>query len=279
MCPPRPDLARDGLTMGRLDDRVVLITGSTGIAGATAERAALEGASVFIVSRTESNARGLAERVGGAWAAADLTDEAAVDTAVTAAIDRFGRIDGLFSAAGGSGRPFGDGPIHAVTGDAWDATVSLNLRSHALVCARVVRHMRERSDREDRSRGSVLLLGSVLATAPVPEYFATHAYAAAKGGLAALMTTMAATYVRDRIRVNMLVPSLTDTPMAARAASDHTILAYTTRKQPLAGPLLDPDEVAKAAIFFLSDESRAVTGQSLAIDGGWSLVSTSAEPT
>jgi NAD(P)-dependent dehydrogenase (short-subunit alcohol dehydrogenase family) len=85
--------------------------------------------------------------------------------------------------------------------------------------------------------------------------------------------------VRDRIRVNMLAPALTDTPMAARAATDHTILAYTARKQPLAGPLLDPDEVAKAAIFFLSDESRTVTGQSLAIDGGWSLVSTSAEPT
>jgi NAD(P)-dependent dehydrogenase (short-subunit alcohol dehydrogenase family) len=165
-----------------------------------------------------------------------------------------------------------------VTGDAWDATLSLNLRSHALVCARVVRQMREQPELEDRSRGSVLLLGSVLATAPVPEYFATHAYAAAKGGLAALMTTMAATYVRDRIRVNMLAPALTDTPMAARAANDQTILAYTARKQPLAGPLLDPDEVAKAAIFFLSDESRAVTGQSLAIDGGWSLVSTSAEP-
>jgi NAD(P)-dependent dehydrogenase (short-subunit alcohol dehydrogenase family) len=264
--------------MGRLDDHVVLVTGSTGIAGATAERAAAEGASVFVVSHTEANARDLAERVGGAWAAADLTDEGEVGAAVTAAIDRFGRIDGLFSAAGGSGRRFGDGPIHDVTGDAWDATLSLNLRSHALVCARVVRQMREQPEREDRSRGSVLLLGSVLATSPVPEYFATHAYAAAKGGLAALMTTMAATYVRDRIRVNMLAPALTDTPMAARAANDQTILAYTARKQPLAGPLLDPDEVAKAAIFFLSDESRAVTGQSLAIDGGWSLVSTSAEP-
>jgi NAD(P)-dependent dehydrogenase (short-subunit alcohol dehydrogenase family) len=265
--------------MGRLDDRVVLVTGSTGIAAATAERAAAEGAAVFVVSRTEANARDLAERVGGAWAAADLTDEREVGAAVTAAIDRFGRIDCLFSAAGGSGRRFGDGPIHAVTGDAWDATLSLNLRSHALVCAGVVRHMREQPEREGRSRGSVLLLGSVLATSPVPEFFGTHAYAAAKGGLATLMTTMAATYVRDRIRVNMLAPGLTDTPMAARAANDQAILAYSARKQPLAGPLLDPGEVAKAAIFFLSDESRAVTGQALAIDGGWSLVSTSAEPT
>jgi NAD(P)-dependent dehydrogenase (short-subunit alcohol dehydrogenase family) len=79
--------------------------------------------------------------------------------------------------------------------------------------------------------------------------------------------------VDDRIRVNLLVPSLTDTPMATRAAADPATLAYTARRQPLAGPMLDPDEVAKAAIFFLSDESRAVTGQTLAVDGGWSVVS------
>lgn len=264
---------------GRLAGRVVLITGSTGIAAAAAERASAEGASVFVASRTEAHARALAERLGAAgWAAAELTDEAAVDRAVGAAIDRFGRIDGLFSAAGGSGRRFGDGPIHSVTGEAWDATLALNLRSHALVCSRVVRAMRDQPVGTDGTRGSVVLLGSVLAASPVPELFATHAYAAAKGALTALMTTMAATYIGDRIRVNLVVPALTDTPMSARAAGDPDILEFTARKQPLAGPLLDPDEVAKAAVFFLSDESRAVTGQSLAVDGGWSIVSTSAGP-
>jgi NAD(P)-dependent dehydrogenase (short-subunit alcohol dehydrogenase family) len=264
---------------GRLDGRVVLVTGSTGIAGATAERAVAEGASVFVVSRTEAHARQLGERLPGAgWATADLTDEAAIAAAVTAAARRFGRIDALFSAAGGSGRRLGDGPIHTMTGDAWDATLALNLRSHALVAGRVVGVMRDQPPDDAGSRGSIVLLGSVLATSPVPEYFSTHAYAAAKGGLDALMRTMAAAYVRDGIRVNLLVPSLTDTPMAARAAGDAAILDYTARKQPLAGPLLDPDDVAKAALFFLSDESGAVTGQSLAVDGGWSIVSTSAEP-
>ena len=266
--------------MDRLADRVVLVTGSTGIAAATADRAAAEGASVFVVSRTKDNARALAERVErGAWAAADLTDEAAVDAAVTAAVDRFGHIDGLFSAAGGSGRRFGDGPIHSLTGEAWEATAALNLRSQVLVCARVVRAMREQPPDASGIRGSILILGSVTAAAPVPELFGTHAYAAAKGALTALMTSMAATYIRDRIRVNLVAPSLTATPMATRAASDPDILEYAARKQPLAGPLLDPDGVAKAAIYFLSDESRAVTGQYLAVDGGWSIVSTSAGPT
>lgn len=264
---------------GRLADRVILVTGSTGIAAATAERAAAEGARVFVVSREADHAHALGERLpGGAWAAAELTDEAAVDSAVTAALDRFGRIDGLFSAAGGSGRRFGDGPIHTVTADAWEATAALNLRTQILVCARVVRAMREQSPDASGMRGSILLLGSITTEAPVPELFGTHGYAAAKGALTALMTTMAATYIADRIRVNLVAPSLTATPGASRAAADVHILEYARRKQPLAGPMLDPDEVAKAAIYFLSDESRAVTGQTLAVDGGWSIVSTSAEP-
>lgn len=263
---------------GRLADRVVLITGSTGIAAAAAEHAVTEGARVFIVSRTADHARALAERIDGGWAAADLTDEVAVDRAVATALERFGRLDGLFAVAGGSGRRFGDGPVHTLTGDAWAATADLNLRTQVLTCARVVRAMREQPTNDGGTRGSIVLLGSVTTTAPVPELFATHAYATAKGALTALMTTMAATYIGDRIRVNLVAPSLTATPMAARAAGDPHILAYAARKQPLAGPMLDPADVANAAIYFLSDESRAVTGQSLAVDGGWSIVSTTAEP-
>jgi NAD(P)-dependent dehydrogenase (short-subunit alcohol dehydrogenase family) len=265
--------------MGRLDGRVILVTGSTGIAAATAVRAHDEGAEVFVVSRTADHARSLADRVDGGWFAADLADEGAVDAAVDAALERHGRIDGLFSVAGGSGRRFGDGPIHTMTSDAWEATATLNLRTQILTCSRVVRAMRDQPPNGSGTRGSILLLGSVTTARPVPELFATHGYAAAKGALTALMTSMAATYIGERIRVNLVAPSLTATPMATRAAGDPHILEYARRKQPLAGEMLDPDEVAHAAIYFLSDESRAVTGQSLAVDGGWSVVSTTAEPT
>ena len=266
--------------MSRLEGRVILITGSTGIAAATATRAAAEGARVMIVSRTPEHARACATELGerGAWFAAELGDEPAVAAAVEATLARFGRIDGLFSVAGASARRFGDGPVHTLTADAWEHTAALNLRPQILTCAHVVRVMREQPPNDSGTRGSVVLLGSVTATAPVPELFGTHGYAAAKGALISLMTTMAATYVADRIRVNLIAPSLTATPMAQRAASDPHILAYAARKQPLAGPMLDPVEVAHAAIYFLSDESRTVTGQSLAVDGGWSVVSTTADP-
>jgi len=269
--------------MNRLRDRVCLVTGSTGIAAAAARRFAAEGAAVFVVSRTEDHARTLAEEIaasGGTvgWAVAELSDEAAVDAAVAACVRRFGRIDGLFSVAGGSGRRFGDGPIHTVSRDAWDRTLELNLTTQAVVCRAVVARMRDQEPNGSGTRGSILLMGSVTASDPAPEFFATHAYAAAKGALTSLMTTMAAAYLPDRIRVNVVAPGLTETPMAGRASADPAIRAYAARKQPLAGEMMDPDEVAQAAVYFLSDESRAVTGQLLKIDGGWSVASVSPEP-
>jgi NAD(P)-dependent dehydrogenase (short-subunit alcohol dehydrogenase family) len=259
-------------------DRVCLVTGSTGIAAATAEELAADGASVFVVSRTADHARALADRIGGGWAAADLADEAAVEAAVEACIERFGRIDGLFAVAGGSGRRFGDGPIHTVSRDAWDRTLELNVTTQALVCRAVVARMRDQEPNASGTRGSILLMGSVTATDPAPEFFATHAYAAARAATIGLMTTMAAGYLRDRIRVNVVAPGLTDTPMATRAGGDPTIRAYAARKQPLAGEMMDPREVAHAAVFLLSDESRAITGQVLKVDGGWSVASVSPEP-
>lgn len=269
--------------MNRLSGLVCLVTGSTGIAAASAELFAEEGAAVFVASRDEAHCRDLAERIkatGGRveYRRADLADEHEVEAAVQACVDAFGRIDGLFSVAGGSGRRFGDGPIDQVDAEAWEKTLALNLRTQALVCGSVVRRMRAQPPNDSGTRGSILLMGSVTATDPVPELFGTHAYAAAKGAIASLATAMAATYIGDRIRVNAVAPSLTATPMAARAAADERILAFAARKQPLAGPMLDAREVANAAVYFLSHESRAVTGQLLKIDGGWSVVSVGPEP-
>src|SRR5690242_1603056 len=105
---------------GRLRDRVCVVTGSTGIGAASARRFAAEGASVFVVSQTAEHARTLADELaaGGSaagWAAADLRENGAADAAIAAAVDRFGRIDGLFAVAGASGRRWGDARVHELS--------------------------------------------------------------------------------------------------------------------------------------------------------------------
>jgi NAD(P)-dependent dehydrogenase (short-subunit alcohol dehydrogenase family) len=260
----------------RSDGRTYIITGSTGIAAATARRLAAEGARLFIASRTEAHCVALVDELTamGAEAASltvDLLEDDGADRVVDAARARFGRIDGVFNVAGGSGRRFGDGPVHRATAAAWDATVDLNGRTLFLMCAAAARAMRAQDPDPDGSRGVILNMSSVLATHPSPTHFATHAYAAAKGAIEALTRTMAAYYAPAGIRVNAIAPSLTRTPMATRAAEDPDVMAFAAWKQPLVRGFVEPEHVADAAAFLLSRDSRAVTGQVLSVDGGFGV--------
>ena len=262
--------------VGRLAGRACLVTGSTGMAAAAALRFAREGASVFVTSRTEEHCRQLVERIQGdggrtAYASAELTEPADVERAVAACREAFGRIDGVFNVAGGTGRRFCDAPVHEATPEGWDRTLALNARSAFLVCRAVVRAMLDQEPNEAGVRGSILNMSSILAFHPSPRFFGTHAYAVSKGAIASLTVTMAAYYAPHRIRVNAVAPSLVTTPMSARAAADEATRAYTVQKQPLAGGFMEPEDIAHAAVFFLADESRFVTGQLLKIDAGWSV--------
>lgn len=261
---------------GRLSAKVCLVTGSTGIAEAAALRFAEEGAALFITSRTEAHCRELAERialVGGrvAYRTAELTSEDEVIGAVAACVEAFGRIDGLFSVAGGSGRPFGDGPLHEITLDGWEATLQLNLRGQFLVMREVVRRMLAQPADPTGGRGSILLMSSISAFHPAPAHYATHAYATAKAAIAGLVATTAAYYGPVGIRVNAVAPGAVTSPMSARAAADPPTVAYASRRQPLTRGFLAAEDVSGAAVFLLSDESRVVTGQVLGVDAGWSV--------
>ena len=113
-------------------------------------------------------------------------------------------------------------------------------------------------------------MASVLAYAPSPRYFATHAYAATKAAAIGLTQSAAAFYADRNIRFNAVAPALIDTPQAARAVGDPQIMQYIASKQPLDGGRVGrPDDVDSAVVYFLSDESRFVTGQVLAVDGGF----------
>jgi NAD(P)-dependent dehydrogenase (short-subunit alcohol dehydrogenase family) len=261
----------------RLSGRGILVTGATGIAAASARRFAAEGASVAIVSRTESSCIELVEDITAAggqasYVVADLTDASAAEGAVGTVIDRLGRVDGLFNVAGGSGRRLGDGPLHTLTAEAWEATLRLNATSHVVVTAPVLRAMLAQETDADGQRGAIVNMGSVLATRPVPALFGTHAYAAAKGAIASLTLTSAAFYAASGIRINMVAPALTTSRMSARAAEDEATQAFSHRKQPLSDGFIAAEDIAAAAAYLLSPEARAVTGQTITVDGGWSII-------
>lgn len=255
---------------------ILLITGATGIAAATAKLAAQSGASVFIVSLHESDCAVLANEIRAAggtceFHAGDLLHEETAVNAVQNCVEHFGRIDSLFNVAGISGRKFGDGPLHECSENGWDVTMDTNAKTTFLMCRETLKQMLQQDVNESGSRGTILNMTSVLAFSPEPKHFAAHAYAASKGAIISLSKAMASYYAPHKIRVNAIAPGLIRTPMSLRAQENPTIIEFMKTKQPLVEDLLDAEDVAKAALFLLSNDSRQITGEVLTVDGGWHL--------
>lgn len=250
--------------------KVLIVTGSTGIAAATVRLAAAAGAHVAVATSDETSGWELAEKTGVEPWVGDLARPAAADSVLAHCLSKFGRVDALFNASGLSGRRFGDGPVHETSDEGWDVTLSHNLEVMFRMCRAVTSRMLQQDVAETGSRGAILNIGSVLAEAPEPRHFATHAYAAAKGAVVAMSRSMASYYAPHRIRVNVLEPGLVRTPASERAGNPE-LLAFIEKKQPLTGGMVHADDVARAALFLLSDDARAITGEAIAVDGGWTV--------
>jgi NAD(P)-dependent dehydrogenase (short-subunit alcohol dehydrogenase family) len=179
----------------------------------------------------------------------------------------FGGFDGLYHVAGGSGRRWGDGPLHEISDEGWRLTLELNLTSVLFSNRAAVRQFLAQ-----KTGGSVLNLTSVLASSPSPQYFATQAYAAAKAAIIGLTKSCAALYAPNDIRFNTIAAGLVRTPMAERACNDPQIMAFVQTKQPLDGGRVGrSSDLDAAVVYFMSDSSRFTTGQVLAVDGGWTV--------
>lgn len=248
---------------------IVIIGGTTGI-GLSAAKAFLgQGASLVIVGLNPDSSYAAQIQLGenAQVLTGDATNPATAESAIQTCLQHFGPLHGLYHVAGGSGRKFGDGPLHELTLEGWNKTFELNLTSLMLSNQAAVRQFKAQG-----SGGSILNLGSVLGFSPSPHYFVTHAYAAAKSAVIGFTKSIAAYYAADNIRVNLLAPALVETPMSERASRNEDIQHFIKTKQPLDGGRNgQPEDLDGAAIFFMSDASKFATGQTLYVDGGWEL--------
>ncbi|PYK98367.1 MAG: short-chain dehydrogenase [Verrucomicrobia bacterium] len=254
--------------MSKLANKVLVVIGGTAGIGLSAARAFVaEGAKVVVVGRNADNVRAARKALGKSARAlaGDATNPKIAVNAIQTALKTFGGFHGLYHVAGGSGRARGDGPLHEITDAGWEYTLDLNLASLFYSNRAALRQFLNQ-----KTRGGILNMSSVLGFSPSPRYFATHAYSAAKAAIIGLTKSAAAYYARQNIRFNVLAPALVATPMSKRAQSNQAILNFIDAKQPLDGGRIGrPEDLDAAAVYFMSDESKFVTGQVLAVDGGW----------
>src|SRR4029434_11211010 len=223
---------------GKLQDKVCLITGSTGIAAATAQLAIREGAPVFISSNCPESCSALVDQLGAQgglsdYLVADLALAAAAEKVLERCLSRFSRVDALFNVAGISGRKYGDGPVHECSDQGWGITLATNVTSMFMLSRALIGYCLAQPKGDGRDRGTILNMASVLAFSPESRHFSTHAYAASKGAIIALSKAMASYYAPFGIRVNVIAPGLVRTRMSLRAQEDDRIMDFMKTKQPL----------------------------------------------
>jgi NAD(P)-dependent dehydrogenase (short-subunit alcohol dehydrogenase family) len=242
--------------MHRLRGRVIVITGAgSGIGRATALLAAEHGAAVAAIDVDEGglDATVAAVRASGGTIegrVADVTDRAVLPAAMASLAADVGPLDGVFANAAILPPP---SPVEAIDWHQWDRVLDTNLTGAVRTLVAALDHVVD--------GGSLLVSGSSMAIRPREQRLA---YVAAKAGLHAAARALALELAPRRIRVNVLAPGLTDTPMVRRIPGHiETGLASV----PL-GDLVPAEEVAALAVHLLSDDARHVTGAVVSVDGG-----------
>ncbi|HET7421639.1 MAG TPA: SDR family NAD(P)-dependent oxidoreductase [Candidatus Dormibacteraeota bacterium] len=247
--------------MTRFADRIAIVTGAaSGIGRATALGLAREGATVVVADIDEAGAGRVANEIGNAHARrVDVTDAEQARTLAGTVVRELGRIDILVSNAGWDrAMPFVE------TDEAfWDRVIAINYRGHLAMTHAVVPHMIE------RGWGRIVTVasdaGRVGSTGEV-------VYSGAKGAVIAFTKGLAREVARHGVNVNCVAPGLTDTPLlAGMTEGAEKLMAAIVRSIPL-GRVGRPEEVARAILFFASPDADYITGQTLSVNGGLTMV-------
>jgi D-xylose 1-dehydrogenase len=244
-----------------LDGRSVLVTGgASGIGAALVRAFAGQGARVSFVDLDEGAGRALAGEIGEAGRQAmfmpcDITDNAALRGAVAQAGDAFGSVDILLNNAGNDTRH----SLDEVDAALWDRLSAVNIRAQFFAAQAVAPGMRA------QGHGSIICLGSIGWMQKNAGY---PVYATAKAAVLGLVNALARELGPDHIRVNALVPGWVMTERQRRLWLTPEGEAQIDRSQCLPGRL-EPDDIARMALFLGADDSRMCSGQQFIVDGGW----------
>ncbi len=259
--------------MPRLSGKVAFLTGGgAGIAKCSALEFVKEGArGVAIVDINEAVGRRAEQDIKAAggdviFIQADVTQEAAVKQAIDATVEKFGKLDVLVNCAGGS--VLEDVPVHEMSLDIWHKTITLNLLHPFLVCKHGIPHMIRAGG------GSIINFSSMVGMTGLYR----PAYAAAKGGIMSFTKTLAAQYVQHNIRANAVGPGSIRTERHLKRYQNKEWMLNekptgAAKERQIVQKLYpfsvgDPIDIANIVVFLASDESRMLTGTTIAADGG-----------
>lgn len=238
--------------MRGLESKRILVTGAGGgIGAAVVERLVAEGAQVVAVDLAAPELDGVVDARG-----VDVTDESSVAAVVEACREAFGGLDGLVAAAGIQA----SAPTHKLDAATFRKVVDVSVAGTFLAVKHVIPGMLEQAD------GRIVTFGSTAAVCAAAEL---TAYAAAKGAVLQLTRSIAVEYADRGIRANCLCPGGTMTPMMRAIDERRTGVDHFRERHPI-GRYAEPEEIAAAAAYLLSDDSSFVVGAALMADGGYS---------
>ena len=241
------------------DDKTILVFGAYGgVGSALARRLAGQGTRLVLSGRDPERLQALAVDLGADAAIADVLDPSSIDTVIQNVMTRYGRLDGAVNCVGSVLLK----PAHLTKSEEWAHTIGTNLTSSFSILRSCARPMMKGEG------GSIVFVSTAAASIGLPNH---EAIAAAKGGIEALVRSAAATYGKSGIRVNAVAPGLVETPLTQRITASESARAGSEAMHALRR-IGQPEDVAGAILWLLSNDAAWVTGQTFGVDGGLGAV-------